>query len=465
MSLGNMKRLRSLIFFLGIAMGQVAWSAGPMIVNIDNPNFRKLAMALPDFFAAESGGSKEIAKAGPAELGRLLQFSGLFNIVAQSAYDGFLKKPVGAQPAAKPGLEGIDLVQWKSINVESVTVGEVSDEGGKYTITLRTIDINRGEMIVGKKYTQVSKTEVDDVMRRYADLILEAYTGKTGIFASKFVFVGRRTKKDSKQIYICDFDGTNVKQITRENVPHLSPTWSPDGKFITFTSYKDGNPDLFMYEYATGKTRKLSGHKGLNSGSNWAPSGKLVAFSGSVAGDVNIYTIQPDGSERKPLIEGSGLDVDPSFSPDGQYMAFVSGRYGNPHIFRATLKWEGDKVSITGDKRLTYAGWYNASPSWSPASDKIVFAGYDKDIDRFDLFMMNPDGTAMERLTIRLGNNESPSWAPNGQLIVFHSDRVGSQDKRDVPQLYIMHRDGGSQRRIDVGLYDAQTPSWSSQLP
>jgi TolB protein len=447
-----------------------AFAQGPLIVNIDNPNFRKLVAAIPEFSVKgpEAAVFSDLAARGSSELGRLLSFSGLFSVMSQDAFKGISIKSDNAAKVlgqqAKAGLEGVDLQLWKSISAESLTLGEISSDAGKMSVSLRTIDINRGELLVGKKYSKVERKDFDLVIRRYADLILEAYTGKSGIFSSKLVFVGRRAKKDAKQVYISDFDGSNLQQITKDKSPHLSPSWSPDGKFITFTSYRDGNPDLFIYEVATGKTRKLSGYKGINSGSNWAPSGSLIALSGSINGDVNIYTVSPQGGDRKLLLEGAGLDVDPAFSPDGQWLAFVSGRYGNPHIFRASLKWDGSQPTITGDKRLTYAGWYNATPAWSPTSDKLVFAGYDKDIDRFDLFMMNPDGTGMERLTIRVGNNESPSWAPNGQMIVFHSDRVEGKDKRDVAHLYMMNRDGGTQRKIDTGLYESQTPKWSPQL-
>jgi TolB protein len=453
-----------------VALTATAAAQGPLIVNIDNPNFRKLVAAIPEFTVkgAEAAPFSDLATRGSSELGRLLNFSGLFSIMSQDAFKGISTKSDNAAKVlgqqVKAGLEGVDLQLWKSISAESLTLGEISSEAGKMSVSLRTIDINRGELLVGKKYSKVERKDFDLVIRRYADLILEAYTGKTGIFSSKLVFVGRRNKRDAKQVYISDFDGSNLQQITKDKSPHLSPAWSPDGRFITFTSYRDGNPDLFIYELATGKTRKLAGYKGINSGSNWAPSGSLIALSGSTNGDVNIYTVSPQGGDRKLLLEGAGLDVDPAFSPDGQWLAFVSGRYGNPHIFRASLKWDGSQPSITGDKRLTYAGWYNATPAWSPTSDKLVFAGYDKDIDRFDLFMMNPDGTGMERLTIRVGNNESPSWAPNGQMIVFHSDRVEGQDKRDVAHIYMMNRDGGTQRKIDTGLYETQTPKWSPQL-
>jgi TolB protein len=173
----------------------------------------------------------------------------------------------------------------------------------------------------------------------------------------------------------------------------------------------------------------------------------------------------PQGGARKLFISGSGLDVDPSFSPDGKKIAFVSGRFGNPHIFVANLNWNSDtEVKVMDDKRLTYAGWYNATPAWTPESDRIAFAGYDKEIDRFDLFMMNPDGTKLERLTLRTGDNERPWFSPNGQNIVFMSNRTNGQNVKSVHQLFVMNRDGSNQRQLVTGLYEAQTPCWGPNL-
>lgn len=440
-------------------------SASPVIVNIDNPNFRKLVVALPDFQVSDPNDAElvRLAKEGPVELGRLLHFSGLFNILNAAAYSNIKLGDFAGKD--NRGLEGVTVAQWKAIGVESLTIADIVRDNGDITISLRTADINQNKLMLGKRYTRVKPEQFKKVMATYADRILEAYTGKPGIFSTRLTFVGRKAKNSPKQIYISDFDGSNAVVISSGNAPHLSPTWSPDGKFVTYTSFEGGNPDLYIYEVATGKKRKLSGRNGLNSGSNWFKSGKLIAFTGSEGGDADIYVTTPEGGIAKPIIRGSGLDVDPTFSPDGKWMAFVSGRFGNPHIFRAELKWDSDtSVKVLSDKRLTYAGWYNATPTWSPDSDKIVFAGYDRDIDRFDLFMMNPDGTSLERLTIRAGDNERPSFAPNGQMIVFHSTRSQGRDVKGPGQLYVMNRDGSAQRQLNTGLYEATTPQWGPPM-
>lgn len=449
-----------------------------VLINIDSPNVRKMTAAIPTFYVpntAQDPEAKNFATLGSQELSRLLNFSGVFSVMAEAGYketavamnQTFLQKDA-ERSITKPvmeGLFGVDVPAWKGLGIESLTTARVEPGQGGLTVELRTVDVARNQVLLAKRYTGVVKADYIRLIRRYANLIMEAYTGKPGIFSSKIVFVGRRTKGTNKQIFVCDFDGSNVVQITNAKAPHLSPHWSPDGRFVTFTSFRDGNPDLYLYEVATGKRTKLSGQKGLNSGAQWAKSGKLIAFTGSVSGDADIYTITPRGGERKLLIKGEGLDVDPSFSPDGKLLAFVSGRYGNPHIFVASLEWTGDEtVRVTGDKRLTFAGWYNANPSFSPDGKKIAFAGFDKDINRFDLFMMNPDGSEMERLTLKRGDNESPSWSPNGQLIVFHSNRDGERDVKKVAQLFMMNKDGSNQLRLETGLYEAQTPEWSGPL-
>lgn len=453
----------TLIFFLPFFSALY----GDVIATLDNPGFRKLVLAVPDFKVAKNIKSikaTNVAREGFKELNKLLEYSGYFNIISKAAYVGIdtnsSKISQESDSKLSGGLEGLAINQWKVLGIDSLIVGNLFLDNGQLKIKLRAIDIVKQKLLVGRIY---SFNNIQKVIRRFADLVLKEYTGLPGIFSSSIVFIGRRTKKSAKQVFVCDFDGSNLKQITRENSPHVSPSFSPDGRYITYTSFEDRNPDIFIYDRNTGRKTKLTRTKGLNSGANWSPNGKVIAFSGSVNGNVDIYTVNIGNyKNRQYLIRGTGLDVDPTFSPDGNSIAFVSGRYGNPHIFLAKLAWKNDQtVNVLSDSRLTYAGWYNATPTWSPDSKKIAFAGYDKDIDRFDIFIMNADGKKIERLTLKSGDNESPSFSPNGQLIAFQSNRLGSQNVKAQAQIFIMNRNGTNQRKLDLGLYEAQTPTWS----
>lgn len=468
-----MKRYIILLFSLFISSAALAAEAGaPMMISIDSPAFRKIVTATPQIQAVgaiNDAQGKKLVEEGSQELTRLLVFSGFFAPLADGAYAGAWTqfttsrktKESTAWVADAKGMSGEEYVLWRALGVEALTVGALTEEPGKgLVLSFKTIDVSRGKEILAKQFTRI--TDYKATIRQYADYLLEAYTGKSGIFNSRLVFVGRKVKGAQKQIYVSDFDGSNVVAITEGEYPHLSPSWSPDGRYIAFTSYEYKNPELFIYDTQTRIKRRLTNFAGLDSGANFSADGKWIAYTSSRGDDTDIFMTNPQGVGKRLLIEGSGLDVDPKFSPDGKHIAFVSGRFGNPHIFVAPLE-KGDSPRVTSDKRLTYAGWYNATPNWSPDSDKIVFAGYDKDINRWDAFLMNPDGSQLERLTLKNGDNESPSFSPNGQLIAFQSNRIGDGNGKGQGNLWIMNRDGSNQHKLDVrGFYDIAVPMWSS---
>lgn len=456
-----------MIAFCFLPLFLAASSSAQVVIDFDSPNFRKLLIAIPEFTVSSdsAGQATQDARESAAYLGEILQFSGIFNVMSAEAYKEIQQKSVATQIGSVDPLAGVDMAQWKALGVECLVLGELKTSDKGPVLEIRAIDINQGKALIGKRFTGSDTAWLQQSLRAFGDQVLEAYTGKPGIFNSKLVFIGQKARKDSKQVFLSDFDGSNLRQLTFDNVPHLSPSFSPDGQSVIYTSYRDGNPDLYIYDLRTSKVRKLAYDKGLNSGGVFAPNGQIVAYAGSVDGNTEIYTMPVTGGGRKMLISGSGLDVSPIFSPDGKQLAFVSGRFERPHIFVAQLQWNGDTtVKVTGETRITYAGWYNATPAWTKDSSRIAFAGYDKDIDRFDLFVVNADASNLERLTLKSGDNEHPHWSPNGYMIMFSSNRVGSSNVKDVHNLHVMNRDGSHQRPLKIGLYSSMTGHWGPNL-
>jgi TolB protein len=290
--------------------------------------------------------------------------------------------------------------------------------------------------------------------------MMKELTGQLGIFSTKIAFAAAPKAGKSKEIFIADFDGRNIVQITNDGVPTMSPSWSPDGSKLTYTSFKKGRAQIYVFNLLTRKSYTLSRSTGNSSGADWSPDGKTVAYSMSNEGKTSIYTMRAfDGSGVQPLVQGSGLEVEPAYSPDGRMIAFASGRFGNPHIFVRDLG--------TGqDTRITFAGWYNSSPAWRPDGKKLIFAGYDRQIDRYDLFNVNPDGRQLERITLDQGDNENPTYSPDGRFILFQSNRREGGGKGKMPsyKLYIMTRDGAGQRPLNLPFADVTMPSWSPYL-
>lgn len=433
----------------------------PLQIDINRASARPLVVGI----VRDPAGAEldSISRTAEQELRDLLTFTELFQVIAPDA------KPVtgSAESSAIPGFSTEETQKWSAVGCEMlVRISAKKFRSDGAALELRAADLNQRRSIIAESYPVALNANIDQTIKTFINHLLESYTGQPGIF-TKMAFVGRENRHSTKQIFIADIDGRNAKQITSANSVHLSPSISPDGRKVLYTSYQNGNPDLYMYDLVTGNTQVMSKTRGLNSGGTFAQNGQAIVFTGSVQGDSQLYLADPlVPLKRKLLLGGPGIDVDPTFSPDGRFLAYVSGRYGNPHIFRAELTWiKPNLPKVVGEKRLTFVGWYNATPAWSPDSQKIAFAGFDRDVGRFDLFIMNSDGTNMERLTLKRGDNENPSFSPNGQQILFHSNRRGDSNIKGQSQIYIMNKDGGNQRHIDVGLWWAETPAWAGASP
>jgi TolB protein len=307
--------------------------------------------------------------------------------------------------------------------------------------------------LLARRYLS-DRSDYKTLAHSIANDIVFAITGKKGIFLSKIAFSCDRTGK--KEIYTMNFDGSEVRQITKIRSIAIGPGWSIDGTklaFSVFNRHDDNtkNIDLFEYNFNNGNLRLLSNRKGLNSGASYHPNGKQLALTLSYAGNPEIYVLNLENRKVSQLTRSPGFDVDPSFSADGSKIAFVSSRAGKPMVYTMSVSNPSDV------KRITFAGSYNATPNWAPDSKKLVFAGW---LDgHFDLFTITTDGTKIERLTKNEGNNEDPSFSPDGSMIAFSSNRANKEKA-----IYVMNTDGTNVKRLTFGMGNCSGSKWSPYL-
>lgn len=172
-----------------------------------------------------------------------------------------------------------------------------------------------------------------------------------------------------------------------------------------------------------------------------------------------IYSIRPDGTEERRLTysgEGKNSNI-PQWSPDGTRIAFASNREddnGRSSIF--LMDPDGSNV-----QRLTPIGSSDYFPIWSPNGKQIVFMS-SRDGNE-EVYVMNSDGSDVLRLTNNEGFDTAYFWSLDGRQIVFTSDRDG------VGTMYIMGSDGRDVRAIGPGFAggwaDSEDLVWYMDYP
>lgn len=426
-----------LLLLVGVMAGQAA----DVYLSISRGGGQQLRIAIPDFertgggIVADDGLGHTMAKTLADDL-RVYRF---FQVIDNPR---FLQEALQADAQ----LGDIAFKAWMEIGAQALVKGNYSHDGSDLIVECRLYDVGGQRMITGKRY-RGPRDAAASIMHRCADEIMVRFTGEPGIAQTKIAFLS--TQNGNKELFVMDQDGANLRQLTRDRSIVLSPAWSPDGREIAITTYRDRNPDLVAIGLNGNGRRPLSQQPGINSAPAWSPDGSRIAVVLSKDGNPEIYSMNRNGTDVRRLTNHPAIDTSPAWSPTGRQIAFVSDRAGSPQIY--IMDAEGSNV-----RRLTYQGNYNASPSWSPRGDRIAFASMEG--GRFDIYVISVDGSGLSRLTMANGSNENPSWSPDGRFLVFSSTRSG------VPQLYRMYDDGSGQQQLTSLQGGALSPVWSPRI-
>lgn len=406
-------------------------------IDIDNPFSRKIPVAVPAFadLSEQPADSGDLEKM-PALLSETLVFTRYFDVLDPAAYLMDPEKKAITK-------ETVTFSNWTAIGADYLVTGGFEQKKNRIKLELRLFDTVRGKQLVGKRY-KGTMTDHRRIIRRFCTEIIKHFTGSRGFFNSKIAFVSNGT--GSKEIYICDFDGHEPKQFTHHNTISMFPDWNSDGKWLAYTSYLKGKPDIYIEHVRREDDGSVINRKGMNIDPAWMPGKFVLAATMSFSGTQKIYLLTGSGKMIKKLTSNWGSDISPAWSPDGKQMAFVSNRSGSPQIYVLDLDQRRSR-------RITFEGKYNTQPCWSPRGDRLAYTSRNGGLN--NIAVIGLKDLESVQLTRDAGHNESPSWSPDGSLIAFSSTREGRS------RIYVMTAYGTDQQRL-LSLPGAQSnPKWS----
>ncbi len=429
-------------FLLALALGiRVPPASGKVYLEINRPNIRKIPLAVAPWKSlAGPGEPDKFAADCRRVMVNDLDFSTFFAVLDDQ--NTYLEDPRKTGVA----LGTFNFNDWSLIGAELLIKSGYYLTGDQLVVELRLFNIFSQKMVLGKRY-RGRKKDYRLIVHKFCNEVVQAITGLPGEFSSKIAFVGRRSNGRAKEIYIMDYDGANLRQVTYNRSINLSPAWSPDVRKLAYTSYRNHNPDLYVLDFYSGKKRLLANQKGLNAAAAWAKDGREIALMQTFKNNAEISIISAaTGRLVRRLTRNWANEASPCWSPAGNELVFVSDRAGSPQLY--IMDDHGGHL-----RRLTFDGNYNADPDWSAYSNKIVFASI---IDgHFQVCTINPDGSGQRQLTYLNGDCETPCWSPNGRHIVFTSNVSGHK------RLMVMDLEGHNIKPITANSLDEQSPDWS----
>ncbi len=442
-----MKLLKILIVSL-VGMISASLPAHAVIeIDITRGNVQPLPIAITPLAgsgdAMTTAGSvmqigQQIAQVVTADLER----SGLFSAIDPRAFINAGNASVAPQFA-----------NWRAVGAQALVTGTaVLEEDGRVRVEFRLWDVLAGSQMTGLRYFTAPRN-----WRRIAHLISDAIykrlTGEDGYFDTRIVYISESGPylDRIKRLAIMDQDGYNHKFLTDGSYMVLNPRFSPTSQEITYLSYYNDIPRVYLFDIETGKTEMLGEFEGMTFAPRFSPDGKKVIMSKAERGNSDIFAMELATRRIERLTTHSAIDTSPSYSPFGRYITFNSDRGGSQQLY--VMDADGSNI-----KRISFGTGLYATPVWSPRGDLIAFTKQTG--GKFYIGVMRPDGTG-ERILTESFFEEGPTWSPNGRVLMYYrkypyDNRGGGGDT----QLWSIDLTGYNERQVLTPL-DGSDPAWS----
>jgi len=251
----------------------------------------------------------------------------------------------------------------------------------------------------------------------------------------------------NNRLYIMNPNGTKRKSLTESKYLFSAPSWSPDCKKIIYSAIEDKFSQIFIIDTGKNEEDQITSTDFDISQPVISPDGKKIVFVSSKDMATEIYALDLNSLDITRLTDNEYFDDSPDWSPDGERIVFVSRRFGEEDIF--IMNADG-----SAQDRLTLDG--GISPAWSPDGEKIAFISK-KDEPSGEVYIIGKDGLELKRITFNKNKDWTPDWSPDGKKLIFISI------KNNISEMLVLDLETLETKRL-LSAYNLLNPVWSTEI-
>ncbi|MFI8481487.1 Tol-Pal system beta propeller repeat protein TolB [Pseudomonas sp. NPDC078700] len=376
------------------------------------------------------------------------------DIVGKDLHNSGVFEPIPRQNMISQPTQASEVIyrDWKAVNAQYVLVGNMVPAGGRIQVQYALFNVATEQQVLTGSVGGTAD-QIRDMAHYIADQSFEKLTGVKGAFSTRLLYVtAERFSVDNTRYTLqrSDYDGARAVTLLQSREPILSPSFAPDGKRISYVSFEQRRPRIFVQHVDTGRREQITNFEGLNGAPAWSPDGKRLAFVLSKDGNPEIYVMELASKSLRRVTNQLGIDTEPFWGKDGQTIYFTSDRGGKPQIYKTNI----NSGSV---ERVTFVGNYNANPKLSADEKTLVMIHRQEGFTNFKVAAQD-----LQRGNVRILSStnldESPTVAPNGTMIIFATRQQG----RGV--LMLASVNGRVRLPLPTAQGEVREPSWSPYL-
>ena len=210
-------------------------------------------------------------------------------------------------------------------------------------------------------------------------------------------------ENDRSSVWVQTLRTGNRIQVSNKPGINGAPSFSPDGRQLALTlGGIDGNLDIHVLDLSTRQTRRLTTHRAIDTEGSWSPDGRYIYFTSDRSGGPQVYRVPASGGTPERVTFEGGYNARPRLSPDGKRLAMVHLDRGNYRIAVMDIK---SKALL-----VVSAGQQDESPSFAPNSDTLIYAT--RQARNGVLETVTADGLIRQRVSSGQGDVREPVWSP-----------------------------------------------------